>query len=92
MNLGSFGTLLGGFWRSKSVIFGIDFGLIFACCSKTVCMSLRASESVRVCRPGAVQEGPRAAKSGPRGRKTEPKVAQEWPKTVNKKHFRTDIF
>ena len=41
--LGShFGSILGPFWGSKSVIFGIDFFMIFACRSKS---APRASKS-----------------------------------------------
>ena len=82
---GHLGRLLGGFWGSKSVIFGIDFLMIFECRSMCACMCLRASESVRVCRPGAVQERPRAAKSGPRRSNSGAKAAQERPKTANKR-------
>ena len=45
-----FGVILGGFGGSKSVIFGIDFLMIFACRSKSG--------------PRAAKSGPRAAKSG----------------------------
>ena len=58
-----FGTLLGAFGGSKSIIFGINFGMIFACRSKS---GLRAPKS-----------GPRAPKSAPRAAKSDPRVAQE---------------
>ena len=47
-----FGAIWGAFGGSKSVILGIDFGMLFACHSKS---DLRAPK-----------RGPRAAKSGPR--------------------------
>ena len=50
-----FGVLLGGFWVPKSVIFGIDFLMTFACRSKS------GQE-----RPRAVSERQRAAQERPR--------------------------
>ena len=76
-----FGVILGGFWGSKSVIFGIDFLMIFECRSMCVCMCVRASESVRVCRPGAApgapkrpQDTPRSAPRGPQDRPKRSKI------------------
>ena len=63
-----FGVILGGFGGSKSVIFGIDFGMIFACRSKS---GLRAPK-----------RGPRAAKSGPKPAKSGPRPAQERPRAA----------
>ena len=50
-----FGALLGAFGGSKSIIFGIDLGMIFACRSKS---GLRAPKSG----PGAPKSAPRAPK------------------------------
>ena len=46
-----FGALLGAFGGSKSIIFGIDFGMIFACRSKS---GPRAAQV----RPKNAQDGP----------------------------------
>ena len=82
-----FGVILGGFGGSKSLIFGIDFLLIFAC----ACACLHVCACVCVGgvgggeeRPKSGQEGPksglRAAKRGPRAAKSSPRAAQERPK------------
>ena len=63
-----FGALLGAFGGSKSIIFGINFGMIFACRSKS---GLRAPKS-----------GPRAPKSAPRGAQERPRGAQERPQST----------
>ena len=60
-----FGALLGAFGGSKSIIFGINFGMIFACRSKS---GLRAPKS-----------GPRAPKSAPRAPKRGPRAAPKHP-------------
>ena len=56
-----FGGILGAFGRSKSVIFGIDLLMLFACRSKS---GLRAPK-----------RGPRAPKSAPRAPKRGPRAA-----------------
>ena len=66
-----FGAILGGFWEPKSVIFGIDFLLIFTCRSKSG--------------PRAAQSGPRAAKSRPRAPKSAPRAAQERPRAAQER-------
>ena len=64
-----FGALLGAFGGSKSIIFGINFGMIFACRSKS---GLRAPKSG----PRAPQERPRGAQKGPRGAQERPQSTQ----------------
>ena len=68
-----FGALLGAFGGSKSIIFGINFGMIFACRSKS---GLRAPKSG----PRAPKSAPRAPKRGPKGAKSGPRGAQERPR------------
>ena len=65
---GHLGRLLGGFGGSKSVIFGIDFLMIFACRSK---IAPRAAKSCQE-RP---KSSPRAPKSGLRGAQERPRAA-----------------
>ena len=73
---------MGAFGGSKSIIFGIDFGMIFACRSKSgrrapksdpraPRSSLRPKSGPRESKNGAraAQERPRAAKSNPRAAK-----------------------
>ena len=55
---------LGGFWDPKSVIFGIDFSMIFACRSKIA--------------PRAAKSGPRAAQERPKSGQESPKSGQKW--------------
>ena len=57
-----FGSLWAPFLEPKSVIFGIDFWMIFACRSKIA--------------PRAAKSGPRAAKSAPRSAKSSPRAAR----------------
>ena len=57
-----FGVILGGFGGSKSVIFGIDFLMIFACRSK---IAPRAAKSGQE-RPKSAQERPKAAQERPK--------------------------
>ena len=68
-----FGSLWAPFWEPKSLIFGIDFWMIFACRSK---IAPRAAKSG----PRAPKSLPRAPKSGP----TAPKSGQESPKSGKK--------
>ena len=70
-----FGALLGAFGGSKSIIFGINFGMIFACRSKS---GLRAPKSG----PRAPKSAPRAPKRGPKGAKSGPRGAQERPQST----------
>ena len=67
------GPLLATIWRPKSVIFGIDFYMIFACRPK------RLQEG-----PKRLQEAPKrpqeASKRRPRGPKRPPRGAQEAPR------------
>ena len=72
-----FWSHLGGFWEPKSVIFGIDFLMIFACCSKS---GPRAAKSL----PRASQERPRASQERPRELQERQKVTQEGPKSGKK--------
>ena len=61
------GVILAGFGGSKPVIVGIDFGMIWACRSKSG--------------PRAPKRGPRVAKSGqerPRAAQEHPRAAQDW--------------
>ena len=67
------GVILGAFGESKSVIFGIDFGMIFACRSKS---GLRAPKRG----PRAAKSGPRAPKSGQEPPKSAPRAAKRAPR------------
>ena len=69
-----FGALWGAFGGSKSVILGIDFGMIFACRSKS---GLRAPKRG----PRAAKSPPKAPQERPREPQERPKAAQEWPKS-----------
>ena len=67
VGLGSdFGSQKGTRRESKSVIFGIDFSLIFTCRSKIA--------------PRATKRGPRAPQERPRAAQEEPKSGQERPR------------
>jgi hypothetical protein len=68
-----FGSLWAPFWEPKSVIFGIDFLMIFACRSE---IAPRAAKSCQE----PPKSSPRAPKSGPRGAQERPKTAQERPR------------
>ena len=72
------GIISGGFGGSKSVILGIDFGMIFVCRPKS------AQE-----RPKSSQEspkgGPRAPKSDPRAPQDQPRAAQERPRALQER-------
>ena len=67
---GHLGRLLGGFGGSKSVIFGIDFLMIFACRSK---IAPRAAKSA--------QEPPKSGQERPKSGQKRPKSGQERPKS-----------
>ena len=69
------GVILGAFGESKSVIFGIDFGMIFACRSKS---GLRAPKRG----PRAAKSGPRAPKSGQEPPKSAPRAAKRAPRAA----------
>ena len=58
---------LGGFGGFKSIILGVEFGMMFAYRFKSG--------------PRAAKRAPRAAKSRPRGRQELPKSGQEGPKS-----------
>ena len=65
-----FGALLGAFGGSKSIIFGINFGMIFACRSKS---GLRVPKSAQE-RPKSAQEEPKRGQERPkRGPRAAPK-------------------
>ena len=64
------GVILGGFWEPKSVIFGINFWMIFACRSKSG--------------PRALKSGPRAPKSAPRAPQERPRAPQEQPREAKR--------
>ena len=74
--------MLVGFGGSKSVIFGIDFLMIFACRSKS---GPRAAKSGQE-RPKSSQERPKSGqkrpKSGPRAAKRAPRVAKSAPRAA----------
>ena len=74
-----FGSDVGSLWASflepKSVIFGIDFWMIFACRSK---IAPRAAKSL----PRASEERPRAAQERPREPQERQKVTQERPRAA----------
>ena len=79
-----FGSLWAPFLEPKSVIFGIDFWMIFACRSKIAPRAAksgpRAAKSLPRAsqeRPRAAQERPREPQEGPRAAKTDPRGAQE---------------
>ena len=73
-----FGSLWAPFLEPKSVIFGIDFWMIFACRSK---IAPRAAKSL----PRASQERPRAAQEEPQSGQERPKSAQERPKSAQER-------
>ena len=75
-----FGALLGAFGGSKSIIFGINFGMIFACRSKS---GLRAPKSS----PRAPKSPPRAPQERPRATQERPRAPQECPKSRQERHF-----
>ena len=66
-----FRIILGGFWEPKSVIFGVNFGMIFACRSKSG--------------PTAPKSGPRAPKSAPRAPQERPRATQEHPRAAQER-------
>ena len=76
-----FGALLGAFGGSKSSIFGIDFGMIFACRSKSGLRAPKRGPRGPKSGPRAPQERPRGAQEGPRGAQERPKSGQEGPKS-----------
>ena len=65
-----FGSLWAPFLEPKSVIFGIDFWMIFACRSKIVPRAAKSGPRAAKSIPRASQERPRAAKRAPRGPKS----------------------
>ena len=73
-----FGSLWAPFWEPKSVIFGIDFLMIFACRSK---IAPRAAKSPQE----PPKSPPRAPKSGPRGAPERPRAAQERPRAAHER-------
>ena len=75
-----FGAIWDPFWEPKSVIFGFDFLMIFACCSKIVLRASKSSPRGAKRLPRGSQERPRAAKSGPREAKRRPREPQERPR------------
>ena len=72
-------NILGGFGKSKSVILGIDFWIIFACRSKSGPRAAKSGPRAPESRPRAAQELPRAAKSSSRAARERPKSAHERP-------------
>ena len=72
-----FGAILGAFGGSKSVILGIDLGMIFACRSKS---GLRGPKSG----PRAPQERQREPKSVQEAAKRSPKKPQERPRGISR--------
>ena len=77
-----FGALLGAFGGSKSIIFGIDFGMIFACRSKSGLRAPKSGPRAPKSAPRAPKRGPKGAKSGPRGAQERPRGAQERPQST----------
>ncbi len=82
VGLGSdFGSLWAPFWEPKSVIFGIDFWMIFACRSKSDPRAAKSGPRAPKSRPRAAQERPRAGQERPRAAQERPKSGQEQPKS-----------
>ena len=86
VGLGSdFGSQKGAPREPKSVIFGIDFSLIFTCRSKIAPRAAKRGPRAPQERPRAAQEepksGPRAPKRAPRAAKSDPRG----PKTPEKR-------
>ena len=77
-----FGALLGAFGGSKSIIFGINFGMIFACRSKSGLRAPKSGPRAPKSAPRAPKRGPKGAKSGPRGAQERPRGAQERPQST----------
>ena len=77
-----FGALQGAFGGSKSIIFGIDFGMIFACRSKSGLRAPKSGPRAPKSAPRAPKRGPKGAKSGPRGAQERPRGAQERPQST----------
>ena len=80
-----FGALLGAFGGSKSIIFGINFGMIFACRSKSGLRAPKSGPRAPKSAPRAPKRGPRAPKSAPRAPKKGPKGAKSGPKAPNER-------
>ena len=64
-----FGAIWDPFWEPKSVIFGIDFLMIFACRSKITPRAAKSLPRASQERPGAAQERPGAAQESPKSGK-----------------------
>ena len=75
-------VILGGFGGSKSVIFGIDFLMIFACRSKIAPRAAKSSPRAPKSLPRASQERPRATQEHPRAPQERPRGAQERPRAA----------
>ena len=76
-----FGVILGAFGGSKSVIFGIDFLLIFACRSKSDLRAPKRDPRAPKSDPRPPQERPRGAQEGPRGAQEGLESGQEGPQS-----------
>ena len=72
-----FGALLGAFGGSKSIIFGIDLGMIFACRSKSGLRAPKSGPRAPKSAPRAPKRGPRAAKRGLRAAPKHPMIGKE---------------
>ena len=79
---GHFGRLWGGFGGSKSVMFGIDFVMIFAYRSKCGSRAAKSAQGAAQERTRGAQERPKAAQEGPRAAKR----GQKRPKAANERH------
>ena len=77
-----FGALWGAFGGSKSIIFGINFGMIFACRSKSGLRAPKSGPRAPKSAPRAPKRGPKGPKSGPRGAQERPREAQERPQST----------
>ena len=75
-------VILGGFGGSKSVIFGIDFLMIFAYRSKSGLRAPKRGPRAAKSAPRAAKSGPRAAKSGQEPPKSAPRAAKRAPRAA----------
>ena len=78
-----FGVIWGGFWEPKSVIFGIDFLMIFSCRSKSGQERPKSTPERPKSAPRAPQTTPRAPETTPRASETTPR-APKTSKSVSK--------
>ena len=72
-----FGAMLGGIWEPKSVIFGIDFLMIFGCRPKSGQERPKSAPRAPKSGPRAAKSGLRAAKRASRRAKSDPRGPQE---------------